>query len=203
MTGVAALRTEYAMRVLRALVVGLFLLNASAASAGAIVSGLAAAGHGERCAAFPAGAVAAGDAVTLVGAEPEPWSAVVTVQRELETCAVLDDAMIGDAAIPGPYYELSAAPAGVDPDSWVAIAVPGRPPLHRSESGFTAELDGRAPREHFHICASYEGLHLTIWSGLPYKGQRRAHAYFYLGYDVDPTCPDVLADGERERLKKE
>jgi hypothetical protein len=197
--------------MLRVLVVGALLLAAGSASAGAIVGGLAAAGHGERCVAFPAGTVAVGDKVTLVGSESESswWSAVVTVQREVADCAKLEvETMAVDGATGnggtggGPYYELSV-PAGADPYNWVAIAVPGTPRLRRTANGFTAELDGRPPREHLHICATYEGLQLTIWSGPPYKGQRRAHAYYYLGYDVDPTCPDILAADERERLKKD
>lgn len=194
------------------LFVAVFLLGAGPAAAGAIVSGVAAAGHEERCVAFPAGTVAVGDKVTLVASESASswWSAVVTVQREVGDCAVLDGTTMAidgatdkDATGGGPYYELSPRTDDGDLESWVAIALPGTPRLRRTANGFTAELDGRAPREHLDICATYEGLQLTIWSGLPYKGQRRAHAYFYLGYDVDPTCPDVLAADERERLKKD
>jgi hypothetical protein len=99
------------------------LLTAGPAATGAIVSGVAAAGHGERCVAFPAGVVAVGDAVTLVGSESESswWSAVVTVQRELAGCAQLDEASMevdgaesGDVTVDGRFYELSA-PAGADP----------------------------------------------------------------------------------------
>jgi hypothetical protein len=196
---------------MRALLAAVVLLTAGPAAAGAIVSGVAAAGHGERCVAFPAGAVAVGDAVTLVGSESESswWSAVVTVQRELAACAELDEASMeidgadesGDVTVDGRFYELSA-PAGADPYSWVAIAVPGAPRLRKVPGGFTAELDGRAPREHLHICATYQGLDLTIWSGPPFTGRRRTHGYYYLGYDVDPTCADLVA-AERERLRKE
>lgn len=196
---------------MRALLVSLVLLTAGPAAAGAIVGGVAAAGHGERCVAFPAGVVAVGDAVTLVGSESGSswWSAVVTVERELATCAQLDEASMeidgaesGDVKADTRFYALSAAPAGSDPDNWVAIAVPGAPRLRKMPGGFTAELDGRAPREHLHICATYEGLNLTIWSGPPFTGRRRTHGYYYLGYDVDPTCAD-LVQAERERLRKE
>ena len=33
-----------------------------------------------------------------------------------------------------------------------------------------------------------EGLHATAWAGQPLASPRRWHAYYYLGYDVDPTC---------------
>ena len=37
-------------------------------------------------------------------------------------------------------------------------------------------------------CTSIEGLHLTIWSGTPLTSTRLWHAYWYLGYDVEPNC---------------
>lgn len=161
---------------------------------GAIVSGVAAGQGDERCAAFGGHALAAGDAVTLISPQVPSWTAVVTVEREIADCAQLIE-----ATIEGPYYELSV-PAGVDDATWVAIAVPGTPPLEQTAAGFTAELDGGAPRESFAVCTSTEGLHLTIWSGPRITGRRRAHTYVYLGYDVEPTCSDAEAD--RPRLEK-
>jgi hypothetical protein len=40
----------------------------------------------------------------------------------------------------------------------------------------------------FRTCASEEGIHATAWSGLPLSSPRRWHAYYYLGYDVEPDC---------------
>gem|GEM_PF-1735320 len=40
----------------------------------------------------------------------------------------------------------------------------------------------------FRTCASEEGIHATAWSGAPLSSPRRWHAYYYLGYDVDPDC---------------
>lgn len=42
----------------------------------------------------------------------------------------------------------------------------------------------------FRLCASAEGLHLTAWTGEPLAGERRWHAYRYLGYDLEPDCTD-------------
>jgi hypothetical protein len=42
--------------------------------------------------------------------------------------------------------------------------------------------------ERFHQCASYEGVHLIVWSGEPLKGRERWHRYYSLPYATDPTC---------------
>ena len=50
------------------------------------------------------------------------------------------------------------------------------------------DLDGDGTMEFFRICTSSEGNHLTVWSGKPLQGRKRWHSYYYLGYDVVPTC---------------
>jgi len=44
------------------------------------------------------------------------------------------------------------------------------------------------PGWQFRTCASEEGIHATAWSGKPLSSTRRWHAYYYLGYDVEPDC---------------
>lgn len=73
-----------------------------------------------------------------------------------------------------------------------AFAIIGfRGALKTSESGITADLDGNGHPVTFRSCTSAEGVHLTIWSGKPLESSRRWHRYFYLGYDVDPTCTEA------------
>jgi hypothetical protein len=38
--------------------------------------------------------------------------------------------------------------------------------------------------------ASYEGLHLAVWAGTPLTSQRLWHQFYYLGYDVEPSCDE-------------
>lgn len=49
---------------------------------------------------------------------------------------------------------------------------------------------GSAPGE-FRVCTSNEGVHLTLWRGVPLKGPRLFHAYYPLGYDVEPSCTEA------------
>ena len=43
----------------------------------------------------------------------------------------------------------------------------------------------------FRSCTSMEGIHFTIWSGEALTGKRLWHAYYYLGYDTEPTCKEA------------
>jgi hypothetical protein len=52
----------------------------------------------------------------------------------------------------------------------------------------SVDLDNDGRREFFRDCTSNEGVHFTVWTGLPFCGKRRWHFYYYLGYDVVPSC---------------
>lgn len=70
-----------------------------------------------------------------------------------------------------PIVVLGPAPKPKQLGDTVTIALePGQPPIR------------------FRFCASTEGLHATAWAGVPLESSRRWHAYYYLGYDVDPSC---------------
>ena len=52
----------------------------------------------------------------------------------------------------------------------------------------SVDLNGDGKPEFFRLCASNEGLHLTIWTGKPLKGKRIWHSYYYLHYDTEADC---------------
>ena len=54
--------------------------------------------------------------------------------------------------------------------------------------GSGADLDGDGAPDRPGICTSSEGLHFFIASG----GRVLWHAYYYLGVDVKPDCPDAI-----------
>ena len=68
---------------------------------------------------------------------------------------------------------------------YIAIAVP--PSNLRITGG---ELSARFGNRKliFRSCTSTEGLHFSAWSGTRPKEQLVWQRYFYLGYDVEPTC---------------
>ena len=51
-----------------------------------------------------------------------------------------------------------------------------------------ADLNGDGTPESFRSCTSNEGLHLTVWAGEALKSKRLWHEYYYVGYDVVPSC---------------
>jgi hypothetical protein len=55
----------------------------------------------------------------------------------------------------------------------------------------TIAIDRGRPPVRFGVCAGTEGLHATAWAGAPLLSPRVWHAYYYLGYDVDPTCSEA------------
>lgn len=63
-------------------------------------------------------------------------------------------------------------------------------PVQRGDT-VTIEIEPGQPPIRFRFCASTEGLHATAWAGTPLASSRRWHAYYYLGYDVDPTCTEA------------
>jgi hypothetical protein len=63
-------------------------------------------------------------------------------------------------------------------------------PVQRGDT-VTVEIEPGQPPIRFRFCASTEGLHATAWAGTPLASSRRWHAYYYLGYDVDPTCTEA------------
>lgn len=66
-------------------------------------------------------------------------------------------------------------------------------PVQRGDT-VTIAIEPGQPPTRFRVCASSEGLHATAWAGVPLASKRRWHAYYYLGYDIDPSCSDAEAE---------
>ena len=92
----------------------------------------------------------------------------------------------------GACYKLRAVSGKIDRDSIAFGIAKAAGPFAIRGGGVIADLDNDRVDERFRVCASMEGLHLTVWSGRPLKGKRQWHRYYYLGYDLEPNC----AEGE-------
>ena len=89
-----------------------------------------------------------------------------------------------------PLRAVRVRATGEQPAPFIGIAVlgPRASSFEVTNGVLTADLDGDGQREFFRSCTSVEGVHLTVWSGAPLTGQRRWHAYHYVGYDMVPSC---------------
>jgi hypothetical protein len=58
-----------------------------------------------------------------------------------------------------------------------------------SRVGTGIDMNGDGKPDQFTHCATSEGISFGIWNDTPYKGKAMWSGYYYLGYDVDPTCP--------------
>lgn len=77
--------------------------------------------------------------------------------------------------------------AGKFDNERIYIAVAAQPNNLRIAGG---ELSARFGNREltFRSCTSTEGLHFSAWSGTLPKEKTIWRRYFYLGYDVEPTC---------------
>lgn len=83
------------------------------------------------------------------------------------------------------FYAFPAGKEHFDP----AIAVVGFSGEFRVVKGkVRGDLNGDGTSESFRSCSSNEGLHLTVWAGEALKTKRLWHEYYYLGFDVQPSC---------------
>jgi hypothetical protein len=88
---------------------------------------------------------------------------------------------------PGPYYLLAPETGSALPEG-LGVAVQGRPAVRVVGGLVRLRLSDRIREARIRSCTSNEGLHLTVWSGVPLSSRRLWHAYWYLGYDVEPNC---------------
>ena len=141
---------------------------------------------GQLCVAMPPPALSPGTIVTLIQPVPRQSVLVATIARSVPSCERLERAMIA-----GPYYLAQSANPTVADSGTVWVALSGR--LRHTPAGTGAivvKLGTPYPDAQVRSCTSHEGVHLTVWAGTPLKSRRLWHEYYYLGYDVEPSCDD-------------
>jgi hypothetical protein len=117
------------------------------------------------------------------------------VYRAVIADRLTDSEIMAKHDVPAPYYAVTAAPAYKVLPS-LAVAIVGRFEIERRGSGVALREGKSVNQIRVRGCTSSEGLHLTLWAGEPLKGTRLWHLYYYLGYDVEPTCqPADYQDG--------
>ena len=132
------------------------------------------------------GSLRPGQKIVLVAAStPETTSDAEIVKKVDQACTAPDQNSPGVQ-----HYEFRLVRGSVQKAVPAFALANFGGPITIGESGAVADLDGDGHLESFRACTSSEGVHLTVWSGTPLTGARRWHYYYYLGYDVDPTCAE-------------
>jgi hypothetical protein len=142
---------------------------------------------GQMCVAMPSPPVAAGASITLVQPSPPQSAMVATIERSVASCVGLEQAMIS-----GPYYVARAGNSSVAEPGTLWVAFAGAKEFRIDTSGdVVVRLDAGYPAARIRSCASSEGIHLTVWAGIPLRSGRLWHEYYYLQYDLEPSCDDA------------
>lgn len=152
---------------------------------------------GQACMAVPDSNLAEGQqfqvaSIPLAGEAGKPESGLIEVTAvHPGTCVGLwggygwADYLVRD--VPGSAHSRGEGPA-------IAL-VGGAASFSASNGSLHVDADGDGVIETFRSCTSQEGLHLTLWAGMPQQGTRIWHHYFPLGYDVEPDCSPADFEG--------
>jgi len=159
---------------------------------------------GRICVALPEPRLAAGAAVTLVLIQPDSQQSALltTIDRPIASCDALQY-----STVHGPYHlYLLRRPKTMGAKDrtglWVAFA--GRVRSRPIDDGRIAlQLSASEPNAQVRSCTTQEGVILEVWAGTPRKSSPLWSEYYYLGYDVEPSCTedDKLHDEHDQRDK--
>ena len=82
------------------------------------------------------------------------------------------------------YYRVTA-------DGFTGLGIAVLMDSLQASAGGRIDIDRDGTLESYRTCASMEGIHLTAWAGEPLRSRRLWRYYYYLGYDLEPTCTEA------------
>lgn len=143
--------------------------------------------HDSLCLSIRAPGLAPGTRLVLVDSQDSAVAIPAAIRAPRTASCPHDLPESGDA-----FYLVTTDAHGGPASGSVMVAVIGSGfPLAAGADGVTGDLDGDGVPEFFRECTSNEGVHFTVWSRAPLVGPRRWHRYYYLGYDVEPSCTEA------------
>ena len=141
--------------------------------------------RGSACAAIPGPELEAGTFLTVVVPDAPQRAFPARVGRPVAGCRALKR-----STADGPLYLLEEV---AESDVTVAVVVVGSISTTSARGRVELKPEGADQTLTVSSCTSTEGLHLAVWLGRPVKGERLWHQYWYLGYDLEPTCTNEEA----------
>jgi hypothetical protein len=145
--------------------------------------GVAASQNGVLCVSYGEKHPQIGSSVIVIETQSPQYFFEGKLGAESENCNVLEK-----ADIPGPYFTITSHKKVSEPFSGISVSNAGGIAAVNNE----VQLSAVESKEkiYFRSCTSHEGLHFSSWLGKPLSGKQLWQVYFYLGYDVEPSCED-------------
>lgn len=146
--------------------------------------GIAIEQSGRACLEIRNSDLANGHKIQFVNSDSQPTTGEAEIVRRVDQgCTSTGHSTPGLS-----HYELRVVRGTLAPSTPAFALVDFSGPLTVKDTFVTGDLDGDGHVEAFRSCTSSEGVHLTVWKGPPLRGTRKWHYYYYLGYDVEPSC---------------
>jgi hypothetical protein len=130
--------------------------------------------------------------LTLVLLNSTQKTMTVNTVKEAKTSAhcyaLFDDRRAINQAEDRHFYLLDKRTAGTD---FVAIGlVTEEAEIIVKNDTVQSDLNGDGKQEAYSSCETHEGMNFYIWPEQAYQGEPLWMGYYYLGYDLTPTCPE-------------
>jgi len=146
--------------------------------------------HGP-CLAISAPELASGSPVTLIVAGEMQTVQTGRVQQRTDSSALCPALLEGRAKVnqkPGTtFYTFEAENVDKSAMGFGIIKPTQHPTVVNGNAQADLDQDGKS--EIFSTCTTTEGIRFSVWTDKAYQGEPRWSAYYYLGYDLTPTCP--------------
>ena len=145
-----------------------------------------------NCLAIKNGNLDPGNEVMIVSFEKEQQSYAASIDKKADSntnCPqLLEDRKAINLTEGYAFYILKQGTSKLD----LGIGLVGtKPKLQKLNGQITGDINNDALLEYFTQCSSSEGIHFSVWSEKPYQGEPVWTGYYYLGYDIEPNCPEV------------
>jgi hypothetical protein len=108
--------------------------------------------------------------------------------RSAEGCPALAHERAAINAQPDVFFYSLTGAATAPTDLGIALVeATATPEVAAGIARVDSDHDGHT--EFFTACSTSEGVNLAVWRDQVYRGSPRWSAYYYLGVDLEPTCP--------------
>ena len=139
--------------------------------------------NGVLCASFGEKPPLVGSSITILETQSPQYFFEGKLGSENESCKVLEK-----ADVVGPYFMVKTEKKIASP--FIGVAVFSKNTLSVVNNEVVLNAAPSKEKIYFRNCTSNEGLHFSSWQGQPLKGEQLWRVYYYLGYDVEPSCQE-------------